>query len=95
MFSARYRQQAAALTEALRGDGPQHAGVAAHCCPQAAKGALAASVPLVHPALKAVLSLASDASDSHIGGVLKQLAVGSWQPLAFFLKKLWGAVLHL
>jgi hypothetical protein len=32
-----------------------------------------------------------DASDTHVGGVLQQLARGSWQPLAFFSKKLSGA----
>jgi hypothetical protein len=50
----------------------------------AAKAALAAAVPLAHPALNAVLSLATDASDTHVGGVLQQLAGGSWQPLAFY-----------
>ena len=36
----------------------------------AAKAALAAAVPLAHPAPNAVLSLATDASDTHVGGVL-------------------------
>jgi hypothetical protein len=58
---------------------------------EAAKAALAASVPLVHPAPNAVLSLATDASHTHVGGVLQQLAGGSWQPLAFYSKKLSGA----
>ncbi len=34
---------------------------------EAEKAALAAAVPLVHPAPNAVLSLATDASDTHIG----------------------------
>jgi hypothetical protein len=38
-----------------------------------------------------VLSLATDASDTHVGGVLQQLNEGSWQPLAFYSKKLSGA----
>jgi hypothetical protein len=36
----------------------------------------------------AVISLATDASDTHIGGVLQQLSAGSWRPLAFFSRKL-------
>ncbi len=36
----------------------------------AAKAALAAAVPLVHPAPNAVLSLATDATDTHVGGML-------------------------
>jgi hypothetical protein len=44
----------------------------------------------VHPAPNAVLSLATDASDTHFGGVLQQLNGGSWQPLAFYSKKLSG-----
>jgi hypothetical protein len=57
----------------------------------AAKAALAAAVPLAHPAPNAVLSLATDASDTHFGGVLQQLSGGSWQLLAFYSKKLSGA----
>jgi hypothetical protein len=57
----------------------------------AAKAALAAAVPLAHPAPNAVLSLATDASDTHVGGVLQQLNGGRWQPLASYSKKLSGA----
>ncbi len=57
----------------------------------AAKTALAAAVPLAHPAVNAVLSLATDASETHVGGVLQQLTCGRWQPLAFYSKKLSGA----
>jgi hypothetical protein len=53
-----------------------------------AKTALVAAAPLSHPAPGAVLSLAVDASDTHVGGVLQQLQGRSWQPLAFFSKKL-------
>ena len=53
-----------------------------------AKAALVAAVPLSHPAPGAVLSLAVDASDTHVGGVLQQLQGRAWQPLAFFSKKL-------
>ncbi len=38
----------------------------------AAKAALVAAVTLCHPAPHVVLSLAVDASDSHVGGVLQQ-----------------------
>jgi hypothetical protein len=55
------------------------------------KATLVAALPLAHPAPNAVLSLATDASDTHVGGVLQQLARGSWQPLAFYSKKLSGA----
>jgi hypothetical protein len=54
----------------------------------AAKAALVAAVPLCHPAPQAVLSLAVDASDSHVGGVLQQKCKKGWQPLAFYSKKL-------
>jgi cleavage and polyadenylation specificity factor subunit 1 len=54
----------------------------------AAKAALVAAVPLCHPAPQAVLSLAVDASDSHVGGVLQQKCGRGWQPLAFYSKKL-------
>ena len=54
----------------------------------AAKASLVAAVPLCHPAPNAVLSLAVDASDSHVGGVLQQQVGRGWQPLAFFSKKL-------
>jgi hypothetical protein len=54
----------------------------------AAKTALAAATSLVHPLPGAVISLATDASNTHIGGVLQQLSAGSWRPLAFFSRKL-------
>jgi hypothetical protein len=78
------------LTNALRGD-PKTLIWPPVADFKAAKAALAAVVPLAHPALNAVLSLAKDASDTHVGGVLQQLAGGSWQPLAFYSKKLSGA----
>jgi hypothetical protein len=58
---------------------------------RAAKAALAAAVPLAHPAPNAVLSLATDASDTHVGGVLKNLNGGRWQQLVLYSKKLSGA----
>jgi hypothetical protein len=57
----------------------------------AARAALVAAVPLCHPAPQAILSLAVDASDSHVGGVLQQKCGKGWQPLAFYSKKLSSA----
>jgi RNase H-like domain found in reverse transcriptase len=56
----------------------------------AAKAALAAAVPLAHPLPGVPLSLATDASDSHIGGVLQQKIRGHWQPLGFFSRRLFA-----
>jgi hypothetical protein len=54
----------------------------------ATKAALVAAVPLAHPLPGAVLALATDTSDTHVGAVL-QLQVGQhWQLLRFFSKKL-------
>jgi hypothetical protein len=54
----------------------------------AAKDALVAAVPLSHPLPGAVLALAADASDTHVGAVLQQQVGQHWQPLGFFSKKL-------
>jgi hypothetical protein len=64
----------------------------------AAKAALAAAVPLVHPQSDAALALATDASDTHIGSVLQQQVSGHWQPLGFFFTQVaagGGELLHL
>jgi hypothetical protein len=55
---------------------------------QQAKAALTAAIPLSHAAPGAVISLATDASDTHVGGVLQQQVQGAWQPLGFFSRKL-------
>jgi hypothetical protein len=47
----------------------------------AAKAALVTAVPLVHPLPGAVLALATDASDTHVGAVLQQQVGQHWQPL--------------
>ncbi len=52
---------------------------------QGAKRLLVAAVPLQHPA---ELSLTTDASDTHIGGVMQQKTGDHWQPLGFFPRKL-------
>jgi cleavage and polyadenylation specificity factor subunit 1 len=54
----------------------------------AAKAALAAVTHLAHPEAAASLSLATDASASHVGAVLQQKLGSEWAPLAFFSKKL-------
>jgi hypothetical protein len=51
---------------------------------QRAKCLLAAAVPLQHLAPNAELSLATDASDTLIGGVMQQKSKDHWQPLGFF-----------
>jgi hypothetical protein len=53
-----------------------------------AKAALAANVPLAHPHPWAVLALATDASDTHVGAVIQQQVAQHWQPLGFSSKKL-------
>jgi cytoskeleton-associated protein 5 len=54
----------------------------------AAKVALVAAVPLAHRRSEAVLALATDASNTHIGGMLQQQVSGHGQPLGFFLRRL-------
>jgi hypothetical protein len=87
---SRYRTHATAAHRRAQGR-PQDAEMAAAAAFGAAKAALAAAVPLAHPAPNAVLSLATDTSDTHVGGMLHQLTGGRWQPLAFYSKKLSGA----
>jgi hypothetical protein len=54
---------------------------------------LASATRLAHPAQAAKLSLAVDASATHIGACLQQKRAGSpgWEPLGFFSKKLESA----
>jgi hypothetical protein len=49
---------------------------------------LLAAVPFQHPAPNAELSLATDASDTHIRGVMQQKSGDHWRPLGFFSHKL-------
>jgi hypothetical protein len=55
---------------------------------QQSKLFLAAAVPLQHPAPNAELSLATDASNTHIGGVMQQKSGDHWRPLGFFSRQL-------
>jgi hypothetical protein len=50
--------------------------------------AFAAAVPLAHPRPEAALALATNTSDTYIGGVLQQQVGGHWQPLGFFSRRL-------
>ncbi len=45
-------------------------------------------MPLQQPTPNAELSLATDVSDTHIGGVMQQKSKDHWQPLSFFSCKL-------
>jgi hypothetical protein len=54
----------------------------------AAKAALCEAASLAHPDPKAAVSLACDASDTHVGAVLQQWSPQGWQPLSFYSKKL-------
>jgi hypothetical protein len=44
----------------------------------AAKAALVAAVPLANPLPEAVLALATDASDTHVGAVLPYIFILTW-----------------
>jgi RNase H-like domain found in reverse transcriptase len=78
------------LTDNLRGG----QAAAVECSPamvsafQEAKQMLCQAACLAHPDVGAELSLAVDASDSHIGAVLQQSSPFGPQPLAFFSRKL-------
>ena len=51
------------------------------------KQLLLAVPSLVYPVPQAPISLAVDASNTHIRAVLQQKALGRWFPLAFFSRK--------
>jgi hypothetical protein len=53
-----------------------------------AKKAIARIAELTHPDPAAPVSLATDASSSHVGAVLQQWQRHHWRPLAFFSRKL-------
>ena len=76
------------LTDATKGTGTLSWTPVMQTSFLASKSLLASAVPLHHPSPTAVLSLATDASDSHVGAVLQQRSSSSWQPLAFYSHKL-------
>ena len=55
---------------------------------QASKKCLCDSIELAHPDAEAQLSLAVDASETHVGAVLQQAMQGGSRPLSFFSVKL-------
>ena len=88
-------QVLAPLTDALRG--PKGSKKTLVWSPEMTSAfssakALLSSVPtLVHPVPNAPISIAVDASNTHIGAVFQQLVRGSWAPMSFFSKKLSSA----
>jgi hypothetical protein len=78
------------LTDLLRGGGAKTLRWTATTQEafQQAKCLLAAEVHLQHPAPNAELSRATDASDTHIGGVMQQKSKDHWHLLGFFSHKL-------
>jgi hypothetical protein len=62
-----------------------------------AKNLLTKVMQLQHPSSQTELSLATDASNSHIRGVTQQKSGDHWYPLGFFSRKLskWNLVIPL
>ena len=82
----------APLTEALKGPGKSLIWSSALNSAFIKAKELLSTVPeLVHPQPDVPLSLAVDASDSHVGAVMQQLLNNTWSPLAFFSRKLSNA----
>ncbi len=78
------------LTDDLRGSGKSRLSwtIGMEAAFLNAKQAVCRAASLAHPDPAAPLSLAVDASDSHVGGVLQQLTANGLQPLSFFSAKL-------
>ena len=55
---------------------------------QKSKDLLAESALLVYPSVNCELSIVADASDVSVSGALQQKFRGTWQPIAFFSRKL-------
>jgi hypothetical protein len=84
-FLPKYVQILKPLTDILKGGAKTlEWTVSAQEAFQNEKHLLVAAVPLQHPAPNAELSLATDASHSHIGGVMQQKSGDHWRPLGFF-----------
>ena len=78
------------LTDALRG-GPRDVFVwTAECAAsfELAKTKLSVESLLFHPDPSAPISVAVDASGTHVGAVFQQRTGSAWQPLSFFSRKL-------
>ena len=95
-FYRRFRRNAAQvlapLTNALKGPGKSLLWTNKLNSAFILAKKLLSSVPiLTHPEPGAPVSLAIDASDSHVGAVLPQKLQGSWSLFAFFSQKLSSA----
>ena len=79
----------APLTDALKGPGKSLSwSPVLDSAFTRAKNLLSSVPELVHPSPDAPVSLAVDASDTHLGAVLQQLLDGAWAPLSFYSRKL-------
>lgn len=78
----------ALLTGSVKGSQPVTFGDKELKAFEACKQSLCQAAILAHPDSNAKLALVTDASDTAIGAVLQQLKHGTWQPLAFFSRKL-------
>jgi hypothetical protein len=88
-FLPKCAQASKPLTDLLKGGAKMlEWTVSAQEAFQKAKRLLAAVVPLQHPAPNAELSLATDACNTHIRGVMQQKSGNHWRPLGFFSRKL-------
>jgi RNase H-like domain found in reverse transcriptase len=80
------------LIDALQGPGGKNRKLTWTCAMNAAfckiKQLLCEATCLAHPDPAAAINLAVDASNTHVGAVLQPSNSGSWQPLAFYSKKL-------
>lgn len=78
----------ALLTGAVKNSQPITLSGEALAAFEASKRGLSKAALLAHPDCDSQLALVTDASDQAIGAALQQLHCGSWQPLAFFSRKL-------
>ncbi len=79
----------APLTDALKGPGKSITWTSnLEAAFRHAKDLIIRVPELIHPRASAPISLAVDASDSHVGAVLQQRVDEAWFPLAFFSRKL-------
>ena len=82
-------QVLAPLTNALKGPGKSISWTPLTISAFNRAKLLSAVLELVHPQSNTAISLSLDASDTHIGAVLRQqLRDKSWSPMSFFSKKL-------
>lgn len=78
----------ALLTGSVKGSHPVDISGDSLSAFEACKKSLCDAALLAHPDPKATLALTTDASDTAIGAVLQQRKGNTWQPLAFFSRRL-------